>query len=234
MISLENVSKSFGKSLVLKALTFQLNEGERIVLTGPSGCGKSTLLKILVGLETPDSGNISIGGKKVSAANKIIREPAERGIGYIPQGLGLWPNLSVEQNIRLGRSVSPERVAELIGRLGLNEVARKKAGKLSEGEKQRVAFARAFLIKPQVLVLDEPFSNLDMIRRDDLYQWIDEFVGDEMILLTVTHDLADARALRSNRVIVLEGAELADDIKGADLQFSGAASETLRYWDRRR
>lgn len=211
-VLLQGVSKTYpGPHRALTDLTLHANPGELLVLMGPSGCGKSTTLRLIAGLETPDAGAISIAGKDVSRV-----PPHARGVAMVFQNHALYPHLSARRNIafplrqlRLARSEVDARVEPIAASLQLAPLLHKKPSQLSGGERQRVALARALAREPSVLLLDEPFSNLDIrlraAARAELLE-LHQRLG--MTTLHVTHDQEEAFALAQRLAIVGDGAVL--------------------------
>jgi ABC-type Fe3+/spermidine/putrescine transport system ATPase subunit len=202
-LTASNISKSLGGKTVLDHFSLTLKESEIIALLGNSGCGKTTFLRIVAGLETPDNGTILISG------NDITMQAAEkRNIGLVFQDFALFPHMSVKKNIvyglhRLARSERKARVDEVLQLTGLEEVAEQYPHQLSGGQQQRVALARALAPKPSLILLDEPFSNLDASRRDHLRKRVREILKESHTpAIIVTHDQADAD-LVADRVITM-------------------------------
>ncbi len=186
---------------------WKADKGEIVVLFGPSGSGKSLTLRAIAGLETPDRGLIRINGRLVFHNQKNINMPAkDRSVAYVPQNYGLFPHMKVYENILFGMNGnSPERrkkkAMQLLQRVGLENKWNKYPKQLSGGEKQRVALSRALANNPEVLLLDEPFSAVDMTVRKILRNEIRDFLAQWQIpIVLVTHDPDDLDALAS-RVI---------------------------------
>ncbi len=201
----KKLSKSFGQNQVFSDIHFEINKGEFITLLGPSGCGKSTLLRCIAGLETPDQGKIFVDQQNISA-----QPPQQRGIGMVFQSYALFPNMTVENNIAFGlkmRNVDPDerrrKVAEVIEMVELEGKEQQYPHQLSGGQRQRVALARALIMKPQILLLDEPLSALDARIRKHLRQQI-RHIQRELNLTTlfVTHDQDEAMIL-SDRIFLM-------------------------------
>jgi iron(III) transport system ATP-binding protein len=233
-------------------VSFTIPAGEIVVLLGPSGCGKTTTLRCVAGLEHPTAGEISIGTDVVSApARGILVPPRARNIGMVFQSYAVWPHMTVGQNVaypmkqRKERQVdSAKKVADALALVGLTEYADRPVVSLSGGQMQRVALARAIVYRPQLLLLDEPLSNLDaklrLRLRDDLRRILKQ-AG--MTALYVTHDQAEAVAL-GDRIGVMRNGKLlqlgpADAIYNhpADLfvaNFTGATNELLGTLTERR
>src|SRR5690242_19058229 len=162
------VGKTYRARRVIDSLSFMIEAGERVVLFGPSGCGKSTTLLLIAGVMAPDAGEIRLAGKVVSTAGRIHAAPQSRGVGMVFQDLALWPHMSVAENIGFGlraRGVAAaecrRRIDDIANLVGLGDYLHVRPGELSGGEQQRVALARALVLKPQLLLMDEPLSNLD-------------------------------------------------------------------------
>lgn len=195
LLEVSGVAKSFGRLRVLQDISLRIEEGEAVALLGPSGCGKTTLLRVLLGLESPDTGRI---------------EPVLGRAGYLPQGALLFPWKTVLENIELplrirgaSRASTREEIQDQLPRFGLAGFANAYPHQLSGGMRQRVALLRAVMTGSPVLVLDEPFGALDTVTRHRLQMWLAGLIaGLDRSMLFVTHDLEEAVAL-SGRVIVL-------------------------------
>jgi iron(III) transport system ATP-binding protein len=195
-------------------VSFSISEGEIVVLLGPSGCGKTTTLRCVAGLEYATSGTISIGGRPVSAPDQGVQVPPRlRNIGMVFQSYAVWPHMKVNQNVayplRHRRVPEPERsrrVAEVLDLVGLSAYAERPVTQLSGGQMQRVALARSLVYEPQLLLLDEPLSNLDaklrLRLRDDLRRIIKD-TG--VTALYVTHDQSEAVVLGDRIGVMRDG-----------------------------
>ncbi len=168
-VEFRSVGKTYRARRVVDSLSFTVEAGERVVLFGPSGCGKSTTLLLIAGLVAPDAGEIRLAGKVASTAGRIHAAPQSRGVGMVFQDLALWPHMSVAENIGFGlrarRVAAAEcrrRIDDIAKLVGLGEYLQVRPGELSGGEQQRVALARALVVEPQLLLMDEPLSNLDV------------------------------------------------------------------------
>lgn len=207
-ILIENLTKKFGKNLILDHLNLEIKTGSLIALLGPSGSGKSTLLKLIAGLESPNDGRIWLTGKD---ANFLSIQ--ERQIGFVFQNYALFNHLSVSQNIAYGLKIrkvdrvqANKRVQELLKLIQLEEFGDRKPNHLSGGQKQRVALARALAIEPKVLLLDEPFGALDIQVRKSLRVWLKKL--HEKVSATtvfVTHDQHEAMELAHEIIILNNG-----------------------------
>ena len=209
-VSVRNVSKSFGVSVVLEDINFEVGEGEIIVLLGASGSGKTTILRIIAGLEMPDSGEIILHSKDVS-----LLPARERGVGVIFQSYALFPKMNVEQNIGYGlrlrkkpKTDVAKKINELIELIGLEEHRKKHPSQLSGGQQQRVAIARALAYEPEVLLFDEPFGALDAQIRTRLRREIRALLKKINVpSIFITHDQEEALEL-GDRIAVLNQGRL--------------------------
>src|SRR5471032_1879556 len=227
----------------IDGVSFAVPAGEIVVLLGPSGCGKTTTLRCVAGLEHPTAGEISIAGRVVSSpAHGILLPPRLRDIGMVFQSYAVWPHMTVRQNVvyplkhrKIGRANATRKVDEVLALVGLSEYADRPVVALSGGQMQRVALARSIVYRPQLLLLDEPLSNLDaklrLRLRDDL-RLILKQTG--MTALYVTHDQAEAVVLGDRIGVMRDGKLLQmgtpDEIynRPADLfvaNFTGATNE---------
>jgi len=206
-ITLDNLTKSYGDTEVLHRIEGSINDGEFVVIVGPSGCGKSTLLRMVAGLETVTSGEISIGDKMVNDL-----EPADRDIAMVFQNYALYPHMTVEQNMGYGLKIRKlpkaevrRRVEEAADILEIREYLPRKPRQLSGGQRQRVAMGRAIVRDPQVFLFDEPLSNLDAKLRVQMRLEIRKLqrrLG--VTAIYVTHDQVEAMTL-GDRLMVLSG-----------------------------
>ena len=207
-ITLQNVSKHYGKTCVLQPFTLTLDAGCRTVLLGPSGCGKTTLLRIIAGLETPDEDSkVLVGGED------ITNLPAEkRRIGFMFQQYALFPHMTVAQNVAYGLTVRGEpkeeiekTVDEMLRLVNLEKYKTRNVLALSGGQRQRVALARALAIRPKILLLDEPLSALDAQIRHKVREELAVILRELGITaVIVTHDQDEAMVL-GDRIVVMEG-----------------------------
>ena len=201
-LSIQNISKSFSKKPILKSVNFDLEEREIIAFLGNSGCGKSTLLRIIAGFETADTGNILMNSKD------ILQTPAhKRNIGMFFQNYALFPHLNVKDNIAYGlNSDSKSRVEELIKICKLQGEENKLIHQISGGQQQRVALARALAPKPEILLLDEPFSNIDAVLKDQLREELKHMIKSSGVsAIFVSHDIDDAFAIADKALILHDG-----------------------------
>lgn len=209
-VSVREVRKTFGSVTALASISFDVAEGEFFTLLGPSGCGKTTLLRCIAGFEAFDAGSIAIAGLDVSGM-----PPERRDIGFVFQRYALFPSMTVAENVAFGlemrklpRAEVENQVAEVLALVGLNEQANRKPRQLSGGQQQRVALARAMVIRPRILLFDEPLSNLDANLRIEMRAEIRRLQKETGITaIYVTHDQAEAFAL-SDRVVVMSNGEI--------------------------
>ncbi len=201
-LSIKNISKSFDTKHVLKSVNFDLKDGEIIAFLGNSGCGKSTLLRIIAGFETTNSGSIEMNNID------ILKTPAhKRNIGMFFQNYALFPHLNVEDNIGFGlKSEKKQRVKELIKICKLEGEEHKLIHQISGGQQQRVALARALAPKPEILLLDEPFSNIDAVLKDQLREELKLMIKTSGVsAIFVSHDIDDAFAIADKAIILHDG-----------------------------
>ena len=170
MLVLNGVTRHFGRVAALEDVSLEIGAGQVLCLVGHSGCGKSTLLRTIAGIETLDAGSIAIEGTPVSGPGVFV-EPEDRRVGFMFQDYALFPHLSVRDNVgfglgRLSRAERGSRVDSILGSIGIEALADRYPHMLSGGEQQRVALARALAPQPRLLLMDEPFSNLDRGLRD--------------------------------------------------------------------
>lgn len=225
MIEFRNVNKIIDGRTILNNLNFTINKGELIVFIGPSGCGKTTTLKMINKLITPTSGQILINGNKIEAEDTI---QLRRNMGYVIQQTGLFPHMTIKENIGLIPSIQkvPEdkindKVVELLNLVGLNpdDYMNKYPSELSGGQQQRIGIARALVMNPEVILMDEPFSALDPITRNQLQ---DEIFNIQQTfrktIIFVTHDMDEALKLADRICIMNKGSIVQFDIPAEILQ----------------
>ncbi len=207
-ITIERITRSFGTTVALDDVSLRVTGGEVFFLLGPSGCGKTTLLRIVAGLEMADRGRILLGDRDVTRMPARLREAV-----MVFQGYALWPHMSVEKNVGFGLDVrgvpSRERraaVALALEQVKLSDLAGRKPGQLSGGQQQRVALARALVVKPRVLLLDEPLSNLDAGLRIEMRDEIRGLCREAgLTALYVTHDQHEAMAIADRIALMRDG-----------------------------
>jgi putative spermidine/putrescine transport system ATP-binding protein len=207
-LELQALSKRYGDFHAVRGVSLDVADGEFLVLLGPSGCGKTTTLRMIAGFVTPSGGEIRIGGRDVTGL-----PPWKRNSGLVFQSYALFPHLSVAQNVafglemrRLGRDETAARVAEALRLVRLGHLAERLPRQLSGGQQQRVALARALAIRPDVLLLDEPLSNLDAKLREEVRVEIRELQRQlGLTTVMVTHDQEEALTVADRLVVMSEG-----------------------------
>lgn len=207
-IHVENITKRFEEVTALDGLSFTVEPGELFFLLGPSGCGKTTMLRILAGLETPDSGTIRFGGEDVAT-----RSAYQRGAPMVFQNYALWPHLNVRDNVgfglverRMARREIHARVADVLKRVGLDGYGQRLPGQLSGGQQQRVVLARALVVNPAIVLLDEPLSNLDARLRGDMRNEIGRLHREtDIAFVYVTHDQVESLSLADRMAVMRDG-----------------------------
>ncbi|MEM8909735.1 MAG: ABC transporter ATP-binding protein [Bacteroidota bacterium] len=207
ILEIEGLSKSYdGKKYALFDCSFTLQSGKICAIVGESGSGKSTLLRLIAGLERPNAGTISIKGQIVSDDNRIV-PPQERNVGLVFQDFALFPHLTVEQNIAFGlKEKTKETVAYWLQLIKMEQYQKVYPATLSGGQEQRVALVRTLALNPELLLLDEPFSNLDTTLKAELRQEIRQLInriGTSMIF--ITHDLLDALDIADEIILLKDG-----------------------------
>jgi iron(III) transport system ATP-binding protein len=209
-IRIQDVSKHFGATRAVDHVSLDIAAGEMFFLLGPSGCGKTTLLRILAGFVPPDAGDIFFDQQRITDL-----PPRSRDAGMVFQTYALWPHMTVVQNVAyglhvrgLGRSEIQARVAKALKLVRMEGFEDRRPTQLSGGQQQRIALARALVIEPRVLLLDEPLSNLDARLRDEMREEIRRMHGETgLTMVYVTHDQKEALAL-ADRLAVMENGRL--------------------------
>ena len=204
-VSLHNITKRFGTTPVVNAVTLDIADGELFFLLGPSGCGKTTLLRTIAGFYLPDTGTLKFGDRDVTNL-----PPNQRNTGMVFQNYALWPHMTVAGNVAYGLDVrkipadeKAQRVKAALAAVRMDEFAERPATLLSGGQQQRVALARALVVNPDVLLLDEPLSNLDAKLRLEMREEIRRLHKETgLTTIYVTHDQAEALSL-ADRVAVM-------------------------------
>ena len=200
VLNVEQLACRYADAPVLEQMSFALNSGDIACLLGPSGCGKTTALRLIAGFEHPSAGSIRINDRLMSQVGHVV-PPEKRQVGMVFQDYALFPHLCIADNIAFGlhqleRKARIQRTEEMLATVGLAERARAYPHELSGGQQQRVALARALAPKPALLLLDEPFSNLDVELREKLASEVREIIKHEGIsALMVTHDQHEAFAM---------------------------------------
>ncbi len=208
IVQLSDVKKSFGVVKAVDGISLEIGKGEFFSLLGPSGCGKTTLLRLIAGFEKPDSGCIIIDNKEM-----VSVEPNLRPTNMVFQNYAIFPHLDVEENVGYGlkkRNITKDKMIEMVDEIldlvGLRDLNKRSASALSGGQRQRVALARALILKPKVLLLDEPLSALDKKLREQMQmelRAIQRAIGITFIL--VTHDQEEALTMSDNIAVMFDG-----------------------------
>jgi len=208
VVSIKQITKSYGMTPVLKGIDFALEKGSITTLLGPSGCGKTTLLRIIAGFERPDTGSVDIIGRRVVDDNVWV-PPHRRGIGYVPQESALFPHLSVAGNISFGLDKidrTSGKIEQLLGLIGLTGLGGRMPHELSGGQQQRVALARALANSPAIVLLDEPFNALDAHLRRGLCADVRHIIHESgASAILVTHDRDEAFSLSDHISVIRSG-----------------------------
>jgi len=208
MLRTENLTKRYSRLEAVKDVTLHIFRGEILTVLGPSGCGKTTLLRMIAGLERPDEGRVLIDGIEVSSPNKMV-PPFKRKLSMIFQDLALWPHMTVKRNIKfvmeknLTKDILREEIHEILEKVNLIGFNNRYPHQLSGGEKQRLAIARALASRPAYLLMDEPFSNLDLLLKEELQNVVIKLKKDSQIgIIYVTHNIDEALIL-ANRIAIM-------------------------------
>jgi ABC-type Fe3+/spermidine/putrescine transport system ATPase subunit len=216
VLALDGVSKLFGAAPAVDGATLAVERGELFTLLGPSGCGKTTTLRLVAGLERPDAGEIVLRGRLVASAPRgLFVAPHKRNLGMVAQSYAIWPHMTVFETVAyplrlrgVRRSVIREKVERVLDLVGLGGLDRRPATLLSGGQMQRLALCRALVYEPDLLLLDEPFSNLDARLREQMrleVKLLQRRLG--ITVLFVTHDQVEALSL-SDRIAVMHQGRL--------------------------
>ena len=207
-ISLRSLSKRFGEVTAVDRLDLELPEGELVALLGPSGCGKTTTLRMVAGFETPTEGRILLGDRDVTRL-----PPERRDCGMVFQNYALFPHMTVAENVAFGlqmrgvaKAEANQRVTRILEKVGLKGMTGRRPRQLSGGQQQRTALARALVINPAVLLLDEPLANLDAKLREEMRFYIRSLQREfHITTLYVTHDQAEALVLADRIAVMIDG-----------------------------
>ena len=233
MIQFEHVSKSYGRSAILKDLTFTVPDGQFLVLIGPSGCGKTTSMKMINRLLEPDEGRILIDGKDISRTNPV---ELRRHVGYVIQQIGLFPNMTVEQNIcvvpkllKYDKAKCASIARELLELVDLpyDKYAKKYPNELSGGQQQRIGVLRALAASPSIVLMDEPFSALDPMTRESLQEEIKKLQRKlHKTIVFVTHDMDEALRL-ADIILFMNGGKI-EQMAPPEEMLENPASDLVR------
>ena len=220
MITVEQLTKAFGRHAVLRGISMSQQPGETVVIIGPSGCGKSTFLRCLNQLEKIDSGKVSVAGIEFDHTHldHATQHRLRLRAGMVFQSFNLFPHLTVMQNITLApicvngesRHRAETRARELLRKVGLLDRADFFPSQLSGGQQQRAAIARALAMQPKVMLFDEPTSSLDPELRGEVLRVMRDLVEEGMTMLVVTHEMNFARAM-ADRVLFFDGGLIAEE-----------------------
>ncbi|WP_255169729.1 ABC transporter ATP-binding protein [Natrononativus amylolyticus] len=212
VLELEGVAKHYGSERVIPDLSLAVRDGEILTLLGPSGCGKTTTLRLIAGLEKPDAGMIRLEGRPVADESNFVA-PESRGVGVVFQEFALFPHLTARENVAFGLREWPDdereaRVDELLDLVGLSDHGEDYPDELSGGQQQRVALARSLAPEPEMLLLDEPFSNLDVDLRVEMREEVRRIIKEAGVTaISVTHDQEEALSI-SDRVAVMNDGDI--------------------------
>lgn len=236
LLSIKNLHKEFDRNIILKSINLELNKGEVIVIIGPSGCGKSTLLRCLNGLEDIQGGEIYLGGKLLQKNAKDISSMRQK-IGMVFQSYDLFPHKTVLENILLApvkvqkrkRAEAEAEAMELLERVGLADRKNDYPRQLSGGQKQRIAIVRAFIMHPEVLLLDEITAALDPEMVHEVLQVVLDLAKSGSTMLIVTHEMAFAKAI-ADRVLFFEHGEIVEESHAPKAFFERPQTERARQF----
>lgn len=208
VISVDNIAVRYGSDAAVEDFSLDVEEGSLVVLVGPSGCGKTTALRAIAGFEPVTNGTVSVRGSLVSSPDTFV-PPERRSVGMVFQEYALFPHISVAENVGYGvrGAERVERVSQVLRLVGLEDLAQRFPHELSGGEQQRVALARALAPEPDVVLLDEPFSNLDAPQRERMRRELRKILkAAHATAVLVTHDQAEALAIADVIAVMRKGA----------------------------
>jgi iron(III) transport system ATP-binding protein len=212
MITIKQLRKTYEGSVAVDCIDLEVKDGEVMALLGPSGCGKTTTLQLVAGFLKPDAGEIRVGDRLLSSPRSVV-PPERRNMSLIFQSYAIWPHKTVAQNVayglqvrRLARAEIDVRVRQMLDRVKLGALSQRYPAELSGGQQQRVALARALVVEPQVLLLDEPLSNLDANLREEMRFEIRRLHDETGItMIYVTHDQAEAMVISDRIAVINQG-----------------------------
>ena len=199
VLSIQNLSHQYGSTSVFSDINLDIAHGEWVGLLGGSGCGKTTLLRCIAGLTSPTAGTISMEKKEITHIH-----PSNRNVGLVFQDYALFPTCTVQENIQFGRKSSAPSCAELLSLVSLENMEHRLPAQLSGGQQQRVALARALAAQPKLLLLDEPFANIDAFKKSSLIDELRNLLQDVAVIF-VTHDRSDAMAIADRLAVFDQG-----------------------------
>jgi iron(III) transport system ATP-binding protein len=224
MIRLDRVTKRYGDVAAVDDASLCVDRGEIVALLGPSGCGKTTLLRLVAGFERPESGIVQLAGRKVSGTGTWV-PPEQRRVGMVFQDYALFPHLTVSENVGFGipRRARASRVLELLSIVGLDGLGARYPHQLSGGQQQRVALARALAPGPELVLLDEPWSNVDPSLRETLRAEVAEVIRPlGVTVVLVTHDREEAFSL-ADRIALMRDGKVVQEGTPEELYFAPAS-----------
>ena len=233
MIKFDNITHSYGSKLVLNNLTLNIEANQLTCLLGGSGCGKTTILRLIAGLEIPQNGEITIENKIVTNNKKIIVPPHQRNIGFIFQDLALWSHFTIYKNIAFGLKQRKEKnvkdtVFQMLNFFGLQEHAKKYPHQLSGGQKQLLAISRSLVLKPKILLMDEPLTNIDVKLKRKILEYIKNIKRNfDLTIIYVTHDHKEAFAI-ADKILVLDKGKIEES--GTVEQIKKSENKFLKYF----
>ncbi|MGI8926402.1 MAG: amino acid ABC transporter ATP-binding protein [Tepidiformaceae bacterium] len=237
-VAFQHVDKHFGRNHVLRDISEEVAQGEKVVIIGPSGSGKSTLLRAVNRLETIDSGEVVVNGVPVHARSTDVNELRSR-VGMVQQQFNLFPQMSVIENITLGprkvrkesTRVAEERARTLLERVGIPEKADAYPAQLSGGQQQRVAIARALAMEPEIMLFDEPTSALDPEMIKEVLDVMRDLAREGMTMLVVSHEMGFAREV-ADRVLFMADGVIEEKGTPAELFANAKSERTQRFLSR--
>ncbi len=237
-VEFREVHKRFGRLHVLRGITTNVEQGQKVVVIGPSGSGKSTLLRTVNRLETIESGQVIVDGISVHARETDVNELRSR-VGMVQQSFNLFPQMTVLDNITLGprkvkkerKAVAEERARRLLERVGIPEKAASYPSHLSGGQQQRVAIARALAMEPTVMLFDEPTSALDPEMIKEVLDVMRDLARDGMTMLVVSHEMGFAREV-ADRVLFMNEGQIEEEGAPAELFEHPRGERTRRFLSR--
>ena len=233
LVDLARVRKTFGDNVVLDDVDLSIRRGEAIVVAGPSGSGKSTMLRCINGLESIDSGAITVDGQRIDTAGRSLAT-LRREIGMVFQSFNLFPHMTVERNVTLApirvrgmdEAAARARAHELLERVGIPEKAKDYPADLSGGQQQRVAIARALAMDPKLMLFDEPTSALDPEVIREVLDVMRDLARSGMTMIVVTHEMGFAREV-CDRLVFIDGGRIVEEAPPEEF-FSNAKSARAR------
>lgn len=236
-VTMENLTLSYGSFTAVRGLSLDIQDGESVVLLGESGCGKTSTMRCVAGLEVPDTGRITIGERDVfNDRKKVNIAPNRRNVGMVFQSYAVWPHLTVVENVSFSqrmrgadRATAKRKAMATLDIVGLSHLADKGASLLSGGQMQRVALARSLAMEPNVMLLDEPLSNLDARLRDDLRVELRRLQQDlGLTSIYVTHDQGEALAL-ADRIAIMQKGRIAQLASPHEIYRSPASASIAKF-----